>query len=79
MYYIWCTQTRILILYVTLFSVTLLAEHLKIVYGCLSALAPRNDMVSLHFIYFVMFATDRANTILPFVCSSLVLVGELTD
>ena len=56
--------------------VALRAEHLEIVRQRLAALAPRDDVVALHFGEFEVLAADRAEPALLRVGGLLLRVGE---
>ena len=55
------------------------AKHLEVIQIRLAALAPRNDMVALHFRQFAMMLTDGANSALPFICGTLHCIAECTE
>ena len=56
---------------ICLFPVTGFTKHLTVFGDCLSAFAPRLNVITVHFLKFKMLPTYRAYPILPAVCRHL--------
>ena len=64
------------LIFVCLFRIAGLTKHLTIIWGCLPALAPRLDVVALHFVIFKMLTADGAYSVLLAVRRHFILFNE---
>ena len=55
-------------LFIAFFQITLYTQHLTVIGCCVSSLAPRNNMIAVHFIKLKLFSADSAFMILLFIC-----------
>ena len=73
------TYKNYAILLATFAAVAVAAEHLAVVFGCMTTLRPRCYMVGFHLFDFEMFAAERTNAVLALIDFALGIIIEGAD